>query len=265
MALMFSTNMYGIGELHRILDWLKKFEGCFGVEVFPLFEETGYEAELKECLEAFSGVPVSFHGPYYGAEHSAPEGSVEYRRTQELLEKTLEYSRKLHARYLVFHHNNCAFLPEQQETLLRTACRNYREVEVMFQEAGIPVYVENAGVKDRGNMLLDEEAFISLCRSENYPVLIDIGHAFANGWNLPHVMEELAGQICAYHLHSNDGQHDCHWRVHGGKLDFDAFVRDCRRLTPNVDWVMEYGPSVANDTAGIEADLQELLAVCPSA
>lgn len=263
MAVMLSTNMYGIGELHRVLHWLDEFNGKLGVEVFPLFEEAGYEAELEACMDAFSRVPVSFHGPYYGAEHSAQEGSGEYQRTQTLLKKTLLYSRKLHARYMVFHHNNCACPPERQAEMLRTACRNYRDIAELFGKEGIPVYVENAGVKDRENMLLGEEAFISLCRSENYPVLIDIGHAFANGWNLQHVMEELAGQIRAYHLHNNDGQHDSHLRIHAGKLDFNAFVKDCRRLTPNADWVLEYGPSVADDAAGIEEDLRELFRVCP--
>lgn len=40
-------------------------------------------------------VPVSFHGPYYQAEHSAAEGTVEYARTMELLEKTLSYAKEL--------------------------------------------------------------------------------------------------------------------------------------------------------------------------
>ena len=35
----------------------------------------------------------------------------------------------------------------------------------------------------------DQDAFIQLCREEHYPVLIDIGHACANGWDLAQTME----------------------------------------------------------------------------
>ena len=79
--------------------------------------------------------------------------------------------------------------------MLRDSCANYRRVEELFRPLGIPVAVENAGVMDRNNMLLDESGFVSLCRAEGYPVLIDIGHANANGWDLRSVMERLKGRF----------------------------------------------------------------------
>ena len=51
----------------------------------------------------------------------------------------------------------------------------------LCEEAGTRVVVENAGVLERGNRLFDEQEFIDLCRREQYAVLIDIGHAWANG------------------------------------------------------------------------------------
>ena len=50
--------------------------------------------------------------------------------------------------------------------MLRDSCANYRRVEELFRPLGIPVAVENAGVMDRNNMLLDENGFVSLCRAE---------------------------------------------------------------------------------------------------
>ena len=85
--------------------------------------------------------------------------------------------------------------------------------------------VENAGVLERGNRLFDEQEFIDLCRREQYAVLIDIGHAWANGWSLKRVVNALADQIVAYHLHNNDGVHDSHQRIHEGTLDFDGFLK----------------------------------------
>ncbi|MFQ8840324.1 MAG: hypothetical protein ACLR8P_04675 [Clostridium fessum] len=70
----------------------------------------------------------------------------------------------------------------------------------LCEEAGTQVVVENAGVLERGNRLFDEQEFIDLCRREQYAVLIDIGHAWANGWSLKRVVNALADQIVAYHL-----------------------------------------------------------------
>ena len=90
------------------------------------------------------------------------------------------------------------------------------------------------------------------------PVLIDIGHAHANGWDLRHVMEALQDKIISYHVHNNDGVHDCHQRIYNGTLDFNDFLYDVRELTPKADLVLEYAPDVAADQAGILKDVKTL-------
>ena len=182
MALLISTNMYKAEEFKRILSYVEKWKGQVGVEVFPMFHRQAFASLLEESMDMLKHVPISFHGPYYKAEHSAPQGTPEYEYTMELVGQTLRYSERLNSRYMVFHHNNCAVRDE--ERMLQDSCANYRRVEELFRPLGIPVAVENAGVMDRNNMLLDESGFVSLCRAEGYPVLIDIGHANANGWDL---------------------------------------------------------------------------------
>ena len=110
--------------------------------------------------------------------------------------------------------------------------------------------VENAGVLERGNRLFDEQEFIDLCRREQYAVLIDIGHAWANGWSLKRVVNALADQIVAYHLHNNDGVHDSHQRIHEGTLDFDGFLKLAKQATPDAEWVMEYAMDVSGNVRG---------------
>lgn len=259
MALLISTNMYVPEDFKRVLPYLRRFDYRVGVEVFPMFHDPGYEKLLWESMPILERADISFHGPYYGAEHSAIPGSAGYSRTLELVKKTLKYAKCLNSRYVVFHHNNCRVIPEKKDDLIRTSCGNFREFERMFGEAGIPAVVENAGVMDRGNMLFDQEEFIALCQREDYRVLIDIGHAHANGWDLRRVMKALADRIVAYHLHNNDGLHDSHRRIREGSLDFEQFDRDRRELTPQTDLVMEYSPSVADDVEGILQDLEYLL------
>ena len=106
MALLISTNMYKAEEFKRVLPYVEKWRGQVGVEVFPMFHQQIFAPLLEESTDILSRVPISFHGPYYKAEHSAPQGTPEYEYTMELVEQTLHYSEKLNSRYMVFHHNN---------------------------------------------------------------------------------------------------------------------------------------------------------------
>ena len=258
MELLISTNMYTAENVRKVLAYLRPFEYKTGVELFPMFHKTEYEEVLQECLPELTRVPVSFHGPYYGAEHSAPYGTEKYRNTMSMFRKTLEYGRYLNCRYLVFHHNNRRVEFENREEMIRNSCKNFRTAEELCGKYRIPLLVENAGVKSNGNMLFDQDEFVELCKREKYQVLIDIGHAHANGWNLSQVMETLRDQIAAYHLHNNDGIHDSHQRIHNGTLDFGRFAEDCRAFTPDADLVLEYSLAVSDDTEGIMEDIREL-------
>lgn len=260
MALFVSTNMYGLGKLKNLKNFVNIYGDKVGFEIFPLFHKEGYEDELKMQIFSLQKTAVSFHGPYYCAEHSAPKGSEEYEKTMDMVKTTLEYCKLLNSRYVVFHHNNCKVKDDKKAEMIKISCDNYRDINEMFAPYNIPVVVENAGVIDRGNMLLDQNQFIELCKKEGYKVLIDIGHANANGWDLYYVMEMLREQIVAYHLHNNDGVHDSHLRIHNGTIDFEKFMRDALTLTPSAEFILEYCMETADDIEGIKTDIEEILA-----
>lgn len=95
--ILISTNMYKGSEFGQILPYLKRFPGQVGVEVFPMFHEECFEKNLRDAMPLLKEVPVSFHGPYYQAEHSAAEGTVEYARTMELLERRFRMRKSFQA------------------------------------------------------------------------------------------------------------------------------------------------------------------------
>lgn len=72
-----------------------------------------------------------------------------------------------------------------------------------------------------------------------------------NGWSLKRVVNALADQIVAYHLHNNDGVHDSHQRIHEGTLDFDCFLKLAKQATPDAEWVMEYAMDVSGKCGGL--------------
>lgn len=256
MDILISTNMYQASEFLQVFEILNRVSGeGIGVEIFPMFHKSEYEEILIRSLPKLAPLPISFHGPYYQTEHSAPPGSVAYERSMSYFDETLKFARALKSKYMVFHHNNCKFSEDEKVSLLAQADRNMKEIADLCDGANIPLAIENAGVMDRGNMLLNEEEFTKLAMVSPHRILIDIGHAYANGWNLERVMKRLKHKIISYHLHNNDGVHDDHRRIFDGMLDFTKFISDYKSYTPDADLVIEYSTNIAADQDGIVDDL----------
>ena len=259
MEILISTNMYQACDFAKVLELTDAFsQERVGVEVFSMFPDPVFADVLRASEEKLSTLPISFHGPYAQTEHSRPKGTPAYERSMGFYREMLPFAKRLHSSYVVFHHNNCKVLDVDREAMLQTADENLRELTALSEAEGIPVAVENVGIKSMGNVLMNQEQFIVVCRKLPNPVLIDIGHAHANGWDLRHVMEALQDKIISYHVHNNDGVHDCHQRIYNGTLDFNAFLYDVRELTPEADLVLEYAPDVAADQAGILKDVKTL-------
>lgn len=249
--------MYSGAEFKKMLSWIKKYPGKLGVEIFVMFHEPEFETVLGECEEELKSTSVSFHEPYWDADHSYPMGTDEYVHTMEMICKTLPYMKTLNAEYMVFHHNNREVKKEERCAMIETARKNYYETRELCSKNGITLAVENAGVG--ANAIFNEKEFIEECEQLGCPVLIDIGHAFANGWNLENVVKRLQNQIISYHIHNNNGKDDCHWRIHNGKMNFDSFLKIHKKYTPNAHLVLEYCNEVSNDEAGIEEDINFLV------
>lgn len=259
MQLYFSTNAIPAAEFKKVLSYLEPFEGKLGIELFPEFDKEGYADAVNACMYELKKYPASLHGPYYGSDFSYKAGTEEYEKSMKLLEKSLACGKQLNAKYMVYHHSNRAFRPDEKEEMLRNARENYPAIKEMCEQYNVPIVVENAGVECIDTMLLNEEEFIAECKRLSCDVLIDIGHAHANGWNLTHVMEELQDVIISYHVHNNDRTYDGHQRIFHGTLDFEKFIKDYERLTPDADIVVEYCPEAAEDMQGVFADVRYLL------
>lgn len=259
MNVYISTNAYRDVDFGQVFSLLERFPGdVVGLEIFPYFDYEHYRKTLNRFLPQLREYPISFHGPYRCSEYSTAADSEEFHYSLKLLAETLEFVKALNSKYLVFHHNNCVLYPATFEEQKNHALRNQKTIAALCEEAGTQMVVENAGVRSLGTMMFDEEEFIHLCLSHPYKVLIDIGHAHANGWDLGRVIKALADKIISYHLHNNDGIHDLHQRIFDGTLDFRQFLENYRRFTPDADLVLEYLPETADQNA-IASDLKYLL------
>lgn len=263
MNIYISTNLYTPGELENVFPLMDKInDENIGIELFPEWHDEQFIDILNKNLDKFKNYHISLHGPYYHTEHSMKKGSMEYEKSKEYFIRTIELSKQLNSKYIVYHHNNCKVKLENRTEMISNAEENLLELNELAKEYGIDIVVENAGVLSHNNMLFDEEQFIKMAKNIPNKILIDIGHAFANNWNLNHIISELKDKIVSYHLHNNDGVEDNHNRIRNGKLNIEDFFEIYKKYTPNAELVLEYHKSCQKDAEGIIKDVNEVKHLC---
>ncbi|MBP3729309.1 MAG: TIM barrel protein [Lachnospiraceae bacterium] len=252
-----NTCVFGTEKLDLVPHYIRRFGEGIGFEILPMFDLPVFEDAFRAVLDDFASRLVSFHGPVFEAEHSAPRGTPAYERTMWHVQKTFRYAGLLRSCHFTMHLNNETVRPGQKDEMLRNALTNYAELQDLFASINCPVFVENTGTRVQGNLLLDQQEFTDVCRQQHFDILIDLGHAHANGWDIPRLIRDLKEQIRAYHLHNNDGLRDQHRRLRDGTMDFDLIYDLILRETPQADRIIEYtrpelaGEALTQDLSGL--------------
>lgn len=252
------TCLFGSSSLSRVRDYSRVYGDKIGFEILAMFDLRDYEKALRDNLDVLQKHRISFHGPVYCVEHSAARGTAEYEESMRHVRLTYQYAQILRSSYFVMHLNNCRVDPAAKEQMLHNAKENYRELLELFGTIDCRVLIENTGTILQKNMLLDQREFTDFCRDMRCGVLIDIGHANANGWDLFKLIKDLRPQIRAYHLHNNDGMNDQHRRLHDGTIDFTPLLEKILTDTPEADLIIEYTRRTM-DGPGLQEDIQEVL------
>jgi len=221
------------GRIYR-----ERFGKELGFELLMMFDLAEFEENLKQNLFLFTEGPLLFHEPVWGVDHSEAKGTKTWEEGMYHLRLTKKYADILHPGAMVYHMNNRVVLPEEKDRKLRTSLENYEAMREMFPD--VPLLVENTGTRADGTMLLNQAEFTDLCRGRKLPVLIDVGHANANGWDIQKLIRDLHGQIGGFHIHNNDGMHDLHNRITDGIMDIRELIACMDLLAPEAPRVIEY-------------------------
>ena len=221
------------GRIYR-----ERFGPSLGFELLMMFDLKDFEGNLKQNLDLFSSGPLLFHEPVWGVEHTSPRGSAAWEEGLRHLRLTQKYAGILRPPAMVFHLNNGQVPPEKKDIMLQNALRSMKETQDMFPD--VTLLTENTGILTEGTQLLNQQEFTSLCLSLKLPVLIDVGHANANGWDLKKLVRDLSKLIGGFHLHNNDGIRDRHDRLRDGTLDFATLIPFLDLEAPDVPRVIEY-------------------------
>lgn len=238
MKIFVDTCVLPRAKLETAKIYREKYGSDLGFELLSMFDLKDFEGNLKENISLFEEGPIDFHEPVWGVEHSAPKGSAAYEEGMYHIKLTKKYADILRPKNMVFHLNNCVVLSDMKKQMLKTSLENLDEIREMF--SNVRILVENTGTDIDGNKLLDQDEFTDLCKDENFDVLIDVGHANANAWNIKKLIEDLKDQIKGFHLHNNDGVHDLHNRLNDGTIDFDELMPFIKLKVPQASWIIEY-------------------------
>lgn len=238
MSIFVDTCLFATGQLNRIGEYIDRYGDKIAFEILAKFNEDTFGDELENCLLFKDRCRFAFHEPAWMAEHTAPEGTEEYARTSAMLKDTQKYAKLYKSEHLVYHVNNCVVTEETRKDQLETTLRHLEDVRKQFDWC--PIYIENVGTTISHNVLFTQEQFTQMAKSENWDVLVDLGHANACGWDLYRLLRDLEGQIRAFHIHNNDGIHDLHARFREGTIDAVKFLGEAKRAVPDAKWILEY-------------------------
>ena len=125
---LINTCVFGAEHFSDVREYAAAYGDRIGFEILAMFDLPVFEDRLRENLDLLADYSISFHGPVYCAEHSAPRGSAQYEETMWHVRKTLEYARILHSEHFVMHLNNCRVDPSERDRMLANALDNYREL-----------------------------------------------------------------------------------------------------------------------------------------
>lgn len=234
-----------------------------GVELGTSWKHPDFDELLEAQVERFRHVPVTLHSPF--VETCNEVGSDGERYMRSMFEKAFRWYHLFGATSMVMHTHQNAFPPELRGEKQR------RSEEVILQTAewaareGISLTVENVGYPLKQNVLFDQEEYTRLIQRlpQSVGALIDTGHAMANGWDIPALVETLGDRIRGYHLHNTDDSHDLHRPIYENGWYYsaeqmDALLRCIHRFSPEADLILEYAPGPHIDQKLFDSELTRM-------
>ena len=183
---------------------------------------------------------MSAHPPAWDVNPAAP--LLALREAASFLnKKTLEFCVDMGIKQMVYHpgyYDRDSFF-----SLNRAKDHAYQlldELIALAKPAGITLAFENIG--GPAATLFTQEEFIHALDGIDpcAQLLLDVGHANMNGWNIPEDIDRTAGRLCALHQHDNDGTCDAHLPMGQGSIDWSRTFASMRQLPESCVFIMEY-------------------------
>lgn len=249
-------------KLFEFCDELKKQQmSDIGLELFydniPFYSAKYYSEWLGEY---FKGGKLGMHCPMEGCCLLAPKGSLKLRYTLDKHIACFELAQEIGSSYVVIHTNSLeprsACEASEQKKLLGERMSKTAELAKKYR---LKISVENVGFGYNNSIVAEQDDFLKLTENSDYDMLLDIGHAHANGWNIPMLIDTLGSRIAGFHFHDNDGSSDSHIPIGKGTAKWNEIFAAIKRSAPSADRIIEYSPKYCGDITNGIRFLQSML------
>lgn len=221
------------GNADEILDFTTE---NIGIELFiePLVDK--YERNIEKLLCKLNTKDLSLHCPYKLVNEAAPKDSDLWEKTLNAFKYTVNLCTKYNCKYMVVHTNEHVNDRTEAEKFAR---ENLNTIINLISRSNIIPAIENVGIGFDSIFTIDK--YIELFNEyDNIKAVIDVGHAFANSWDMEKLIHSLKDKIISYHLHDNYGTSDLHLPIGEGKLNWNEFFKLYNKYTPKAKLVLEY-------------------------
>lgn len=245
------------------LEALVRAEENVGVELGTSWHYPEFDALLDAQQQRLADIPVTLHAPFVEI-CGAPDGE-ERRDMERRFQRAFRWYGDFHAASMVMHTHEKTVLPEKKAQMQEYTRQAICAVAQEARRKSVRLTVENVGYPAKGNVLFDQEEFIALFGDlpPEVDALIDTGHAMANGWDIPAVVERLGARIGAFHLHNTDGVHDLHRPLFETGLCYaprqaEELLRVIRQRCPTAALILEYAPGPCITHTRIHSDIERI-------
>lgn len=241
--------MIGYSDLfllnHDALENVKKIAGagvsCVEILLDGLFWDD-LEGQAERLAPALNALPLeySLHPPAWDTNLTS-ENRAMRKASFEEYRKTILFASRLKASYVVIH-PGFVYLPAFDRRLARQrAVQAVSALNELARAAGVRLAVENVGYGGMASLFTQEE-YVEFVQDldENAGYLLDTGHAFLNGWDIPALIRQTGRRLLALHLHDNRGLADEHLPVGAGNIRWEPVWQTLRELPHPVTLTLEY-------------------------
>ncbi|AKX94180.1 sugar phosphate isomerase/epimerase family protein [Neomoorella thermoacetica] len=220
--------------LTRPLDIKTLLASGAGLEIFaegPQWRDPENGLNLTRTLLRGYNNPRSLHAPFYDLNLASEKYPPIRDLTLDIYKRFFGVAAELECEHVVIH-THAYTCPLYDPAGTRQRVKNILPLlAASARQAGIRLAVENIGLGP--TQLFDSEEYVNLFREiDGIFALLDIGHAFLNGWDIPRVIWQLGEKLVALHLHDNRGHADEHLPIGMGSINW-RLIREALALLPS--------------------------------
>jgi sugar phosphate isomerase/epimerase len=206
-------------------------------------DEGGLLNTLLEELPKI-GAAFSAHPPAWDINLTSPIKALRDAALQ-VHKASILFAHKMGAKQVVLHPGYCNYYAFSKKNAHIWARDATEELISFCKPLGVKLAYENVGYHGSSIYTFDEYCHALDDVDETVGYLIDTGHANANGWDVPALIDKLSERLFAMHLHDNHGDADSHLPIGEGNLNWPAIFASMRTIKGDCDLILEYAPGTA--------------------